>query len=77
MTRQLIVRNVDDGIVRALKRRATRHGRSAEAEHREILRAALAGDLGRASFKQALASMPDVADDTDFTFVRDLPREVA
>ena len=76
MTRQLIVRNVDDGLVRALKRRATRHGRSAEAEHREILRAALRGDLERASFKQALASMPDVASDDDFTFARDLPRDV-
>jgi plasmid stability protein len=77
MTRQLIVRNVDDGLVRALKRRASRHGRSAEAEHREILRAALRGDIERSSFKQTLASMPDVATDDDFTFVRDLPRDVS
>lgn len=77
MTRQLIVRNLDDGLVRALKRRASRHGRSAEAEHREILRAALRGDLERSSFKQALASMPDVATDDDFTFARDLPRDVS
>jgi plasmid stability protein len=39
MARQLIVRTVDDGLVVASKRRATRHGRPAEAEHREILRA--------------------------------------
>ena len=38
---QLTVRNVNDQIVRALKRRAAAHGRSAEAEHREILRAVL------------------------------------
>ena len=38
---QLTVRNVDDHVVRALKRRAASHGRSAEAEHREILRNAL------------------------------------
>jgi antitoxin FitA len=38
---QLTVRNVDDRVVRALKQRAVTHGRSAEAEHREILRAAL------------------------------------
>jgi plasmid stability protein len=75
MTKQLIVRNVDEGLVRALKRRASRHGRSAEAEHREILRAALAPDVERASFKQALASMPDVAADEDFAFDRDLPRD--
>lgn len=74
--RQLIVRNVDDELVRALRRRASRHGRSAEAEHREILRRALAGDVERASFKQALASMPDVGDDDAFVFVRDLPRDV-
>lgn len=76
MTKQLIVRNVEDGLVRALKRRASRHGRSAEAEHREILRAALAGDLERASFKQALTSMPNVGRDEDFIFARDLPRDV-
>jgi plasmid stability protein len=76
MARQLIVRNIDDGLVVALKRRATRHGRSAEAEHREILRDALRGDLERASFKHALATMPDVGTDGDFTFQRDLPRDI-
>jgi antitoxin FitA len=38
---QLTVRNVSAQIVRALKQRAAAHGRSAEAEHREILRQAL------------------------------------
>jgi antitoxin FitA len=38
---QLTVRNVHDWIVHVLKQRAVAHGRSAEAEHREILRAAL------------------------------------
>jgi len=76
MARQLIVRNVDESLVRALKRRASTHGRSAEAEHREILRTALAADLERASFKSALLSMPDVGGDNDFVFVRDLPREL-
>jgi len=72
---QLIVRNVAEEIVRALKRRATRHGRSAEAEHREILREALREDTERASFKAVLASMPDVGDDADFAITRDMPRE--
>jgi antitoxin FitA len=40
----LHVRNLDEDLVARLKRRAARHGRSAEAEHREILRQALAGD---------------------------------
>lgn len=38
---QLTVRNLDDAVVAALKARAARHGRSAEAEHRLILRDAL------------------------------------
>lgn len=38
---QLTVRNVDDAIAAALKERATKAGRSAEAEHRKILEEAL------------------------------------
>jgi len=37
-------RNLDDDLIWRLKRRAARHGRSAEAEHREILRQALSGE---------------------------------
>ncbi|MEX0405828.1 hypothetical protein ABGN05_09160 [Aquibium sp. LZ166] len=40
----LHVRNVDEEIVRKLKERAERNGRSAEAEHRAILNAALVWD---------------------------------
>jgi len=39
----LTVRNLDDSLVRQLRIRAAEHGRSAEAEHREILRLALTG----------------------------------
>lgn len=74
---QLIVRNVDPGIVKALKRRAASHGRSAEAEHREILRAALADEPAAGAFKALLGSMPDVGTDADFEIPRDLPRPVA
>lgn len=38
---QLLVRGLEDELVSRLKVRATRNGRSVEAEHREILRAAL------------------------------------
>jgi plasmid stability protein len=37
----LLVRDVDDDLVTRLKGRAKAHGRSAEAEHREILRRVL------------------------------------
>jgi plasmid stability protein len=40
----LTVRNLDEDLVRRLRIRAAEHGRSAEAEHREILRAALASE---------------------------------
>ena len=39
----LTVRNLDEEVVRRLRIRAAEHGRSAEAEHREILRATLTG----------------------------------
>jgi plasmid stability protein len=39
---QLTVRKLDDELIRRLKIRAAEHGRSAEAEHREILKQALA-----------------------------------
>jgi antitoxin FitA len=44
MAGNLHVRNLDDQLIARLKRRAARHGRSTEAEHREILRQALAAD---------------------------------
>lgn len=37
----LHVRNVDEEIVKRLKERAAKHGRSAEAEHRALLAEAL------------------------------------
>jgi plasmid stability protein len=45
MPANLHVRNLDDDLIARLKRRAARHGRSAEAEHREILRQALAAEV--------------------------------
>lgn len=38
--------NLDDELILKLKMRAVRHGRSAEAEHREILRQALQNETG-------------------------------
>lgn len=45
MPGNLHVRNLDDDLIIRLKRRATRRGRSAEAEHREILRQALSTEV--------------------------------
>jgi len=66
----LVVRNLDPRIVDALKRRAARHGRSAEAEHRALLEAALLRPRGK-SFAEVLAAIPDVGQDEDFERVED------
>ena len=65
MATNLVVRNVDKDVALALKRQAASHGRSAEAEHREILRAVLQRPKRR-PVAEVLASMPNVGDDADF-----------
>lgn len=67
---QLLVRNVDDAIVKALRERAARHGRSAEAEHREILTKVL-HKTRRRNFAEVLAAVPDVGTDQDFARAED------
>lgn len=57
---QLIVRNLDDRVVGALRIRAARNGRSVEAEHRELLREVLLTKPDRPSFKDFLRSMPEI-----------------
>lgn len=66
----LIVRNVDDAIVQALKARAGLEGVSAEAEHRKILERALLRPAKK-SFADVLRSIPNVGQDSDFERVQD------
>lgn len=70
MMANLLVRDVDEAIVRALKQRAAKHGRSAEAEHREILASALRRPRKR-HLAAVLAAMPNVGRDEDFARVED------
>jgi len=65
----LLVRGVDDDVLRALKERAGANGTSAEAEHRKILAEALARPARR-GFAEVLASFPDVGEDSDFERVQ-------
>lgn len=71
---QLIVRELEESVVRALKARAAKKGVSAEAEHRAILREVLLRRSSR-SFKEALLSIPNVGDDADFAIERDVDRD--
>jgi plasmid stability protein len=74
---QLIVRQIEDRVVKKLKARAGLHGVSMEEEHRQILREALLGKASkRPSFKEYLLSMPDVGPDNVFDRVREIGREV-
>ena len=70
---QLMVRNVDEAVVRELKKRAARRNHSAEQEHREILEQALLRPRRR-SLAEVLAAMPDAGEDADFE--RRLPLSV-
>ena len=66
----LILRNVDEKLIKALKARAGRRGVRAEAEHREILAQALLKSRKR-SFAEVIAAMPNVGKDSDFERIED------
>ncbi len=67
----LIVRNINDDIAHALKVRASQHGISAEAEHRQILERALTRPK-RKSFIEVLSQIPNVGEDSDFARVQNV-----
>jgi plasmid stability protein len=52
---QLVVRNLDEELVAKLKLRPAEYGRSADAEHREILREVLSQEPRRRSFRELAA----------------------
>lgn len=72
----MIVRNLEEEVVFELKVRAARSGRSAEAEHREILREALLPARSKRTLKELLVAMPNVGEDSDFERDRDPGRKV-
>jgi antitoxin FitA len=75
--RQLIVRRVNDRIVKRLKERAGLDGVSMEEEHRRILQTALLGkEKRRSPFKEYLRQMPDLGPDELFERTRFPERRV-
>jgi plasmid stability protein len=75
---QLIVRQIEERVVKKLKVRAGLHGVSMEEEHRRILREALLGKAAnRPSFKEFLLTIPDVGPDSIFERISDRGRKVA
>lgn len=66
----LVVRNLDEALVLKLKQQAAKHARSAEAEHRAILEAALMRTRRR-PLAAVLLEIPDVGRDKDFERLQD------
>ncbi len=62
---QLVVRDLDDDLVRELKQLAEAQGKSAEETHRQILQEALRGPKRR-RFVDVPAAMPNVGEDEEF-----------
>jgi antitoxin FitA len=65
---QLIVRGLDEQIIKALKKRAARTGRPAEAEHRAILEEALrpeTEDFASAAARLRARTPPQSSDSAD------------
>lgn len=74
MSGNLHVRNLEDDLIVRLKRRAARHGRSAEAEHREILRQALASEI-EPSFDELATKLREMTRERKHTPAEVLMRE--
>lgn len=70
---QLLVRDVPDDLVEALKKRAAKHGRSAEAEHRLILEEVLRPDT--TDFWEEAAKLRDEIRGRKWTDSTDLIRQ--
>jgi antitoxin FitA len=73
---QLLVRDLEDAVVQALKQKAAEEGTSVEEAHRRILRLALLSKKPKKDFKEFLLEMPEGGDDYIFDRRRSQPREV-
>lgn len=70
---QLIVRNLDETVVKKLRQRAAAEGLSVEETHRRLLREVLLSpnrEPRPQSLKEHLLGMPAVGQDADFTLPR-------
>lgn len=65
MASKPVVRNIESAIAQAPKDAVASHGRSVDAEDHEIFHAALSRPA-RSTFREVLASIPDVGTDEDF-----------
>ena len=73
---QLLVRNLEEGVVRRLRARARRHGVAVEEEHRRILREACLRSRERVGLIDFLCRGAGVAVEVDLEFGRSRNPEV-
>ncbi len=75
---QLLVRNIEAGVVRKLRRRAATEGISVEEAHRRLLRSALLGGAAdpRENFIAYLRQIP-TDEAVEFPRAKDLPRSAS
>ena len=73
---QILMRRLDQNIVRRLRAKAASDGISAEEEARRILRRSLVGEAPNMPLIDFLRSMPDVGDGRIFRRPKRKPRKV-
>lgn len=73
---QILIRRLDQHVVRNLRAKAASDGISAEEEARRILRRSLVGELPTMSLIDFLRTMPDVGDGRIFRRPKRKPRKV-
>ena len=73
---QLLVRNLEEELVQALRQKAAEEGTSVEEAHRRLLRNVLLSNKTTKTFKEALLEMPDDGDDEILARLRRKPRKV-
>jgi antitoxin FitA len=73
---QLLVRDLEDAVVQALRQKAAEEGTSVEEAHRRVFRLALLSNKPKKAFKEFLLEMPEGGDDGIFDRQRSQPREV-
>lgn len=73
---QLLVRDLEEEVVQALRQRAAEEGTSVEEAHRRLLRSVLLSKKITKTFKEALLEMPDEGDNSIFERVKRKARKV-
>ena len=73
---QILIRKLDESVVRKLRAKAAAEGVSAEEEARRILRKSLTGDSPVMSLTDFLRTMPEGEDDSIFERPKSKQRKV-